>query len=152
MYRTLYGLLLALAGALLLAMLSFSAATERPADVRILNLIEPETLDPHLVNGTNTDRIVSLPTFVPVTVQYEIPMEILRFESNDQGVVELSARWAIRSTASGKIVYATESHITETASGTEKKAIVAALSNAVGKLSEEVAAEIQRISSTEGKP
>lgn len=58
-YRTLYGLLLALGGALLLAALSFSAATERPADVRILNLIEPETLDPQLVNGTNTDRIVS---------------------------------------------------------------------------------------------
>jgi len=58
-YRTLYGLLLALGGALLLAALSFSAATERPADVRILNLIEPETLDPQRVNGTNTDRIVS---------------------------------------------------------------------------------------------
>jgi oligopeptide transport system substrate-binding protein len=53
------GLLVALGSALLLAAVSFSAATERPADVRILNLIEPETLDPQLVSGTNTDRIVS---------------------------------------------------------------------------------------------
>ena len=59
MYRTLAGLLTAIALALLLAGLSFSAATSRPADVRILNLVEPETLDPQQVNGTNTDRIVS---------------------------------------------------------------------------------------------
>jgi oligopeptide transport system substrate-binding protein len=58
-YRALLGLLLALASAVGVAMLSFSASTQRPADVRILNLIEPETLDPQLVNGTNTDRIVS---------------------------------------------------------------------------------------------
>jgi oligopeptide transport system substrate-binding protein len=58
-YRTLGGVVLALASAVLLAALCFSAASESPADVRILNLIEPETLDPQLVNGTNTDRIVS---------------------------------------------------------------------------------------------
>jgi uncharacterized lipoprotein YmbA len=108
-------------------------------------------MNENLTRLLNTDRIVSLPTFVPVAVQFDIPMEILRFESDDQGVVELAARWAIRS-GNGKLLYATESHITETASGTKKKEIVAALSRAVGKLSEELAGEIRRLSSTQREP
>jgi hypothetical protein len=100
----------------------------------------------------NTERIVSLPTFAPVSVHYEIPMEILRFESDGEGVVELAARWAVRSTASGKLVYATESHVVETAAENKTKAIVAAMSTAVGKLSREIAGELERLSSAESKP
>jgi uncharacterized lipoprotein YmbA len=105
----------------------------------------------NLARLVNTDRIVSLPTFIPVVVQYEIPMEVLRFESDDKGGVELAARWAIRSVASGKVIYATESHIIETASEAKTKAIVAALSDAVGKLSQEIAGQIPRVSATVGQ-
>jgi oligopeptide transport system substrate-binding protein len=59
MYRTLVGLLLAVASALLVAGLSFSATSSKPADVRILNGIEPESLDPQQVTGTNGARIVT---------------------------------------------------------------------------------------------
>src|SRR5690606_32000095 len=59
MYRTLAGLLVAVAGALALAGLSFSAASSTPADVRILNAIEPETLDPHLLTTSAGRRIVT---------------------------------------------------------------------------------------------
>jgi oligopeptide transport system substrate-binding protein len=59
MYRTLAGLLLAVAGALLLAGLSFSATSAKPADVRILNGVEPETLDPQLLTTSPGRRIVS---------------------------------------------------------------------------------------------
>ncbi len=59
MYRTLAGLLAVVAAALLLAGLSFSATSSYPADVRILNGVEPETLDPQLLNGVSGRRIVS---------------------------------------------------------------------------------------------
>ncbi|HTV19705.1 MAG TPA: peptide ABC transporter substrate-binding protein, partial [Polyangiaceae bacterium] len=59
MYRTLAGLLVAVAGALLLAGLSFSAASSQPADVRILNAVEPETLDPQLLTTAAGRRIVT---------------------------------------------------------------------------------------------
>jgi oligopeptide transport system substrate-binding protein len=59
MYRTLVGLLLAVASALLVAGLSFSATSSKPADVRILNGIEPESLDPQQVTGSNGGRIVT---------------------------------------------------------------------------------------------
>jgi oligopeptide transport system substrate-binding protein len=59
MYRTLAGLCAAVAVALLLAGLSFSATSSRAADVRILNAIEPESLDPQQVNGSHPGRIVT---------------------------------------------------------------------------------------------
>lgn len=59
MYRTLAGLLLAVAGALLLAGLSFSVTSSKPADVRILNAVEPETLDPQQLTSHAGRRIVS---------------------------------------------------------------------------------------------
>lgn len=59
MYRTLAGLLSAVAGALLLAGLSFSATSSKPADVRILNNVESETLDPQQLTSSAGRRIVT---------------------------------------------------------------------------------------------
>jgi uncharacterized lipoprotein YmbA len=98
----------------------------------------------------NTERVVSLPTFVPVVAKYEIPIEVLRFESDDKGVVELSARWAIRNPAEGKLLHTSESHITETATEPGTKAMVAALSAAVGKLGSEIADAIRQQSAEGG--
>jgi oligopeptide transport system substrate-binding protein len=59
MYRTLAGLVAAVLVALLLAGLSFSATSRQPADIRILNAIEPESLDPQQVNGSHAGRIAT---------------------------------------------------------------------------------------------
>jgi uncharacterized protein len=93
----------------------------------------------------NTERVISLPAFVPIAVRFEIPVEVLRFESDDKGVVELWARWAIRDPNTRQLLHTSESHIIEAASGTETQAVVAALSRAVGKLGEEIAAEVRRL-------
>lgn len=58
MYRTLVGLFVAVAGALLLAGLSFSATSSKPADIRILNGVEPESLDPQQLSSSAGRRIV----------------------------------------------------------------------------------------------
>jgi uncharacterized lipoprotein YmbA len=95
----------------------------------------------------NTEKIVSLPALVPIPVRYEVPIAVQRFESDDEGTVELIARWAVRASADGKILHAAESRITEKG-GSHTDEVVAALSRALGRLSEEIAAVIRRLSSS----
>ena len=57
MYGTLTGILAALAGALLLVGLTFSASVEKPADFRFVNGTEPGTLDPHIMTGQPEGRV-----------------------------------------------------------------------------------------------
>ncbi len=59
MYRSLFGLVLTLTAALLLAALSFSASTSGRASVRYISGPEPETLDPHQLGGQTGGRIVT---------------------------------------------------------------------------------------------
>jgi oligopeptide transport system substrate-binding protein len=56
-YRTLAGLIAVLAAGLLLAGLSFSTSALQPAQVRFVNGVEPNTLDPHLLTGQPDGRI-----------------------------------------------------------------------------------------------
>ena len=102
-------------------------------------------LGENLAHLLDTARVITLPAFVPVTVQYEVPMEVLRFETDDEGVIELWVRWAIRDPA-GRLFHSRESRINETAAGKSTEAVVAALSRAVGKLSEEMADAIRQAS------
>ena len=102
----------------------------------------PRVLIENLALLLNTEKIVSLPSFVPVPLQYEVPIEIRSFESNSQGVVELVARWAVRSPAEANLLKTGETRITETG-GSETEEVVAALSRAVGRLSEQIASDIQ---------
>ncbi len=59
MYRTLAGLIAVLAAGLLLAGLSFSTSALPPAQVRFVNGVEPNTLDPHLLTGQPDGRIAT---------------------------------------------------------------------------------------------
>lgn len=100
----------------------------------------------NLVALLNTEKVVSLPTFVSIGVQYEVPIEVQRFEAHDDGTIELAARWAIRAAADGKVLQAGESRIKER-SGRATDEVVAALSRATGQLSGEIAAAIRNVSS-----
>lgn len=57
MYRTLLGILAAVAVALGLVGLTFSSASEAPADYTFINGTEPKSLDPHLITGQPEGRI-----------------------------------------------------------------------------------------------
>ena len=101
----------------------------------------------NLVAVLNTEKIISLPAFVPISVQYEVPIEVQRFEGDEKGNVELVARWAIRSPAADKLIRTGESHIKEVG-GSKTEEVVAALSRAVGRLSEEIANAVREVSKT----
>src|SRR5687768_13654557 len=58
MYRTLFGIVGCLVGALFLVGMTFSASVEAEADFRFVNG-EPKNLDPHLATGEPEHRILS---------------------------------------------------------------------------------------------
>ena len=58
MYRTLFGVLAALVGALSVAGLTFTSSVEQEAEFRFINGTEPRTLDPHLLTGQPGGRVV----------------------------------------------------------------------------------------------
>lgn len=57
MYRTLLGILAVFAAALIVVGLTFSAASEVPADYTFINGTEPKSLDPGLITGQPEGRI-----------------------------------------------------------------------------------------------
>ena len=57
MYKTLIGILVAIALTLVISFLTFSAAQERPADFTFNNGTEPKSLDPHIMTGQPEGRI-----------------------------------------------------------------------------------------------
>lgn len=103
MYRTLIGLVGTLALALLLAGLSFSATVDKPADVRLVNGTEPDTLDPHMLTGQPGGRIAtalfegltrhdakSLEAAPGVATSWEISDDGLRYTFN----LRSDSRWS----------------------------------------------------------
>ncbi len=57
MYRTLLGIVGVLLAALSVAALTFSTTLDRPADLRIVNGTEPQSLDPQLTSGEPEARV-----------------------------------------------------------------------------------------------
>jgi uncharacterized lipoprotein YmbA len=94
----------------------------------------------------DTEQIVQYPWFTTISIDYEIPLELLRFEPEDDGRVRLEARWVIREPKDDRVLHAGESRISETPTDSSTEATVAAMSAAVGKLGEEIAREIRRLS------
>lgn len=89
-----------------------------------------------------TDRIVTYPWERSQQPTYQVQMEVLRFEPNGDGVVELSARWSIIDSTK-KTLTVKESYLTHPAKEKSTEALVASMSDAVSSLSKEVAAAIR---------
>lgn len=92
-----------------------------------------------------TERIVTHPWYVTVPLDFEIPIEVLHFESDDRGNARLAARWGIKDGRRDEVLFVTQSDIVEPAATPGSEGGVAALSVAVDKLSAEIAAAIQSV-------
>jgi uncharacterized protein len=89
-----------------------------------------------------TDRIVAYPWERSQQPTYQVQLEVLRFEPNAEQIVELWARWSITDSAK-KTVSVKESYLTRPAKDKSTEASVAALSEVVGSLSQEIAGSIR---------
>jgi uncharacterized lipoprotein YmbA len=89
-----------------------------------------------------TDRIVAHPWQRSQQPTYQVQVEVLRFEPNAEQMVEVWARWSITDNTK-KTVSVKESYLTRPAKDKSTEASVAALSEVVGNLSQEIAASIR---------
>jgi hypothetical protein len=95
-----------------------------------------------------TDKIVTYPWERNQRPAYQVQVEVLRFEPNaQQQSVELWARWLILDSEK-KTIALKESFLSYPTKDNSAEASVAALSEVVGTLSQEIAAGIRRLSSS----
>jgi uncharacterized protein len=93
----------------------------------------------------NTDQLVFYPWELNRKPNYQVTIEMLRFESNTRGEVQLSARWEILDTNKRTQRQAGESGITRQPTAQSTDASVAALSEALGDLSREIANAVSAV-------
>ena len=93
-------------------------------------------------------EIFQYPWATGIRVEYQIPIAIERFEADEHGAVSLTARWGIRRPGHKDVLLSRESQITERAHDKSTAAVVAAMSEAVGALSDEIAAGLRRVSTS----
>jgi uncharacterized lipoprotein YmbA len=97
-----------------------------------------------------TDRVVTYPWERNQRPTHQVQVEVLRFEPNAEQMVELWARWSITE-GTKKTVIVRESYLTHSVKDKSTEASVAALSEAVGRLSQEIAASIRGVTGTQAR-
>jgi uncharacterized lipoprotein YmbA len=93
-----------------------------------------------------TDRIVVFPWPAARAVDYQVAIEVLRFERQADGSCVLAARWDVRSARKGSVATMRESSFTQPAGATPSEA-VAAQSALLGDLSREIATALKNAAS-----
>jgi uncharacterized protein len=96
-----------------------------------------------------TDRVVTSPWERSQQPTYQVQVEVFRFEPNAEQIVELWARWSL-SDNTKKTISVRESYLTQPTRDKSTEASVAALSEALGDLSKEIAGAIRALISGPG--
>jgi uncharacterized protein len=102
----------------------------------------PRVLGEDLAARIPTERVVIFPWRGVRTVQYQVAVEILRFDGQPGGDALLRARWRLLD-GTGRELAIRTSAITEPTGAPGYAPLVAALSRALGALSEEIATAIR---------
>ena len=93
----------------------------------------------------NTDLIVIHPWSLANRPRYKVEIEVFRFEANSERNGQLFARWSVLDSADKKVAVVKESRVTRNAKEKSTDGSVAALSDAVGDLSREIANAVSAI-------
>jgi uncharacterized lipoprotein YmbA len=114
-----------------------------PIDANVARVLSQD-----LTARLGTARVLVLPTLQSARRTYDVPLEILRFESTANGNAELDARWGIKDGKTGEFLFTAETQIVEPATDSGTDAAVAALSRALGRWSDEIGAALTRVRAT----
>ena len=93
----------------------------------------------------NTDLIIVYPWSPANRPRYHVEIEVLRFEANSEHNGQLFARWSVLDGADKKVAVVKESRVIRNAQEKSTAGSVAALSEAVGDLSREIANAVSAI-------
>ena len=88
------------------------------------------------------DSVLQFPWRRPFSVQYQVSVEVIRFDTDATGRSVLSARWNIVTGDGHELLFSHSSTIRSQAEGTGFESIVAAMSMNLAELSREIATAI----------
>jgi len=88
-------------------------------------------------------EVVPFPSFTAVGIDRQISIAILRFDADEHDTVSLEARWTIQRPAEKLPMDARDSHIVRQAPDGSTASVVAAMSEALGELSQEIASNLR---------
>ena len=114
-----------------------------PLEENIMNVMTD-----NLATLLSTGSILKVPWRTTLPIDYQIVLEITRFDGIPGGNVDLSARWGILSDNGRKVLSKAKSSFTEPIGGDTIAQMVSAQSRLVAKLSVEIAQEIKRLEET----
>jgi len=97
----------------------------------------------NLVRLLGDVEVVPYPSFTATGIDRQISIAILRFDADEHDTVSLDARWTIQGPAGKGSKEARESHIVQQAADGSTASMVAAMSQAVGALSQEIAGRLR---------
>jgi uncharacterized protein len=92
-----------------------------------------------------SDRIIWYPWQSTQRPSYQVEIEVVRFEPNAAQDVQLSAHWAVIDSSSKQLLSVKESRLIRQTKAKSSEASVAALSEALGDFSREIADTVQVI-------
>ncbi len=95
-----------------------------------------------LSSDLGTQRITFFPWYNTTHVDYQVKVDVYRFEGDKDGKVDLAAHWQILD-GTGKLLIARDSAYSETAQAGSASDMAAAMSRALGRLSQDIASAIQ---------
>ncbi len=107
-----------------------------------------EVLARNLAYLLRTEQVVTYPWYNSTHVDYQVEISVDQFENDAYGTAHLAAQWSVRSARNAALVSRTTS-LSVKASGTDSAARVAALSEALGELSREIARAILELHTKE---
>jgi uncharacterized lipoprotein YmbA len=89
-----------------------------------------------------TQRITFYPWYNTTHVDFQVKVDVYRFESDADGKIDLAAHWQVLD-GTGKLLVVRDSTYSETAKPGDAGDDAAAMSRALGRLSQEIASVIQ---------
>ena len=98
----------------------------------------------------DTDLIIIYPWSPANRPSYQVEIEVLRLEANSERNGQLFVRWSILDSANKKVAVVKESRVTRNAKEKSTDGSVAALSEAIGDLSREIATAVSAINGRRG--
>ena len=103
----------------------------------------PRVLAENLSTLLSTDRVIVIPRKTSTSIDYRITMDVIRFDGDLGKEVSLIARWAILDPDGNEIVLIKKSSFVVKTRREDYEGLAAAMSEAVGELSREIATAIR---------
>lgn len=112
----------------------------------------PRVLGENLSILLSTDRLAFFPWKGSRSIDYQVVVEILRFEATTNGQATLEARWQIREGTDRTVLVIKKSQFRSSASNEGYEAIVSGLSDNLAELSRTIAKTIKTLKKTNTSP